>query len=121
MWLQARNVVQTETNNSDAEYVDAALDYEFQEIRLQIYFGGLELGTDNPGLFDYFQPFHEIVDAGIREVSISFEVSEYGYLDTLNSYTLTLFPEEHSVLSVHLEGRSWYHFKIKEWYFVKNK
>lgn len=121
MWLQARNVVQTETSNSFAEYVDATLDYELQEISLRICFGGLELGTDDPGMFDYFQPFREMADVGIQELSISFEVPAYGNVDVLNAFTLTLFPEEHSMLSAHIEGGSWYHFKIREWYFVENE
>ncbi|MDZ7792190.1 MAG: hypothetical protein U5P10_00440 [Spirochaetia bacterium] len=52
MWLQAKNLVQTETNNSYAEYVDATLDHELQEISLRICFGGVELGTDNPELYN---------------------------------------------------------------------
>ena len=120
MWLQARSEVHTETNTTSyAEYVDVTLDYDLQAISLRICFGGVELGTDDPGMFDYFQPFHEMLESGIRELCISFEVPVANCSNTFTSFTLTLFPEEQSVLSAYVEGRIWYHFKIKEWYFAE--
>lgn len=120
MWLQARSEVYTESNTTSyAEYVDVTLDYELQAISLRICFGGVELGTDEPGMFDYFQPIHERLEAGIRQLCISLEVPACNSTDTPSSFTLTLFPEEQTVLSAYVEGRSWYHFKIREWYFVE--
>lgn len=118
MWLQAKSEMHTEINNNHyAEYIDVTLDYELHQIILRICFGGVELGTDDPGMFDYFQPLHEMLEVVIRELCISFEIPGCNYSDTYTSFTLTLFPEEQSMLSAHTEGGIWYHFNIREWYF----
>ena len=121
MWLQARTEVQADIENTYAEYIDATMDHQQQKLSLRICFGGLELGTDDPNLYDYFLPLQDIVDGVIQELTIEFDIPYFNEANYFENFTLIVYPDEDSLLSAFLEEQSWIHISIREWYFVPKK
>lgn len=118
MWLQARTKPDLDIDIAVPDFIDVMLKHSTQEINFHICFGGMELGIDDDGLFNQFSEWKELVEAGIEELSIEFEVPYPEETEEHSEFTLRLYPDDTTLLSAYTEEKSWHHLKIKEWRLI---
>jgi len=121
MWLQARTRPDLDTEIAVSDFIDVMLNHAKEELNFRICFGGIELGIDDEGLFNQFSEWKELVEAGIEELSIEFEVPYPHDTEEPGEFTLMLYPDETTLLSAYTEEKSWHHLKIKEWKLVPHQ
>ena len=118
MWLQARTKPELDIDLAVSDFIDVLMNHTEKKLSFRICFGGMELGIDEEGLFERFSEWKELVEAGVEELSIEFEVPGSNQAEQPRVFELTLFPDDENLLSAYSDEKSWHHLKIKEWRLV---
>ena len=125
MWLEVPTESHIKAGRLPHDHMDMLINHFDKTIQLRIYFGRVELATENEGFTENVLPLVELTELEIDELTLEFEVLDSSRLDGSGKepapatvFYLTVLPDNENTLVAVSEEISWLHFRIRNWYLT---